>query len=88
MDNRSLSALTAAAPARQFAGNDKVPGQETSVQSPGQRGREVQVTGEAELCCPADRVSVRVSVGSSKESVPGATAGAQRRLEYILQSLR
>ncbi|XP_068197929.1 interleukin-1 receptor-associated kinase 1-binding protein 1 homolog isoform X2 [Antennarius striatus] len=41
--------------------------------SPGNRVREVQVTGSAEVCCPADRVSVRVSLCSSKESVNEVT---------------
>lgn len=80
MENQSLLALIPPAPGR--------PGPEAVVQSPGQRGREVQVTGEAELCCPADRASVRVRVGSSKGSVHEATIGVQRRLEYILQSIR
>ncbi|XP_026174417.1 interleukin-1 receptor-associated kinase 1-binding protein 1 homolog [Mastacembelus armatus] len=57
-------------------------------QSPGNPEREVQVTGTAEVCRPADRVSVRVSVGNSKESVNEVTNSVSRRLEYILQSLR
>ena len=52
------------------------------------RGREVQVTGTAEVCCPADRAAVRFSVGSSKESVNEATVSVSRRLEYILQAVR
>lgn len=88
MDNQSLFALIPPAPGRQFVINDKVQGQEMSLQSNSQRAREVQVTGEAEVCCPADRVSVMVSVGSSKESVNEATTSVQRRLEYILQSIR
>ncbi|XP_073349615.1 interleukin-1 receptor-associated kinase 1-binding protein 1 homolog [Pagrus major] len=54
----------------------------------GTRGREVQVAGTAEVCCPADRASVRVSVGSSKESVNEVTGSVSRRLEYILQAVR
>ncbi|XP_028294998.1 interleukin-1 receptor-associated kinase 1-binding protein 1 homolog [Gouania willdenowi] len=50
--------------------------------------REVQVTGTAEVSCPADRVSVRVSVCSSKESVSEVTGSVSRRLDYILQTLR
>lgn len=88
MENQSLFALIPPAPSRQVAINDKVQEQEMSLQSYNQRAREVQVTGEAEVCCPADRVSVRISVGSSKESVNEATTSVQRRLEYILQSIR
>lgn len=88
MDNQSLFAVIPPAPGRQFAINDKEQRQEMSLQSHSQRAREVQVTGEAEVCCPADRASVRVSVGSSKGSVNDATTSVQRRLEYILQSIR
>ncbi|XP_042359479.1 interleukin-1 receptor-associated kinase 1-binding protein 1 homolog [Plectropomus leopardus] len=74
-----------------FAGDEKEPGLEVRAvnrQSPGNRLREVQVTGTAEVCCPADRVSVRVSVSSSKESVNEVTGSVSRRLEYILQTVR
>ncbi|XP_067429449.1 interleukin-1 receptor-associated kinase 1-binding protein 1 homolog [Thunnus thynnus] len=92
MDNpsRVFAAIVPAA-GREFTGNEK--GQELEVravnrQSSGNRVREVQVTGTAEVCCPADRVSVRVSVGNSKESVNEVTNSVSRRLEYILQALR
>ncbi|XP_033846541.2 interleukin-1 receptor-associated kinase 1-binding protein 1 homolog [Periophthalmus magnuspinnatus] len=52
------------------------------------RPRELQVTGTAELCAPADRASVRVCVSSSKESVNEATNSVSRRLDYILQCVR
>lgn len=53
------------------------------------RLREVQVTGTAEVCSPADLASVRVTVGGgSKEKVNEATNSASRRLEYILQAVR
>ncbi|XP_051792573.1 interleukin-1 receptor-associated kinase 1-binding protein 1 homolog isoform X2 [Acanthochromis polyacanthus] len=52
------------------------------------RLRELQVTGTAEVCCPADRASLRVGVSSSKESLSEATSSVSRRLEYILQALR
>ncbi|XP_069014704.1 interleukin-1 receptor-associated kinase 1-binding protein 1 homolog [Embiotoca jacksoni] len=52
------------------------------------RPREVQVRGTAEARCPADRASVRVGVGSSKESVGEVSNSVSRRLEYILQALR
>eukprot|EP00064_Thunnus_orientalis_P012346 superscaffoldBa00001883_g12381 len=92
MDNpsRVFAAIVPAA-GREFTGSEK--GQELEVravnrQSSGNRVREVQVTGTAEVCCPADRVSVRVSVGNSKESVNEVTNSVSRRLEYILQALR
>lgn len=53
------------------------------------RRREVTVTGTAESCFPADRVSVRVSVGSStKDTANEATNSVSRRVGYILQTLR
>lgn len=55
---------------------------------PGNRGREIRVTGTAEVRCPADRAAVRVSVGNSKESVNEVSNSVTRRLDYILQSLR
>ncbi|XP_070705457.1 interleukin-1 receptor-associated kinase 1-binding protein 1 homolog [Pempheris klunzingeri] len=76
---------------RESAGNEEEEGLEVRTVnrlSPGNRVREVQVTGTAEVCCPADRASVRVSVGSSKESVSEVTASVSRRLEYILQAVR
>ncbi|KAM9783139.1 interleukin-1 receptor-associated kinase 1-binding protein 1 homolog [Neosynchiropus ocellatus] len=61
-------------------------------QEPGHRSgnpvRKVMVTGTAEVCYPADRATLRVSVGSSKDSVDLATSSVSRRLEYILQTLR
>ncbi|KAM8825818.1 interleukin-1 receptor-associated kinase 1-binding protein 1 homolog [Synchiropus picturatus] len=50
--------------------------------------RKVMVTGTAEVCYPADRATLRVSVGSSKDSVDLATSSVSRRVEYILQTLR
>ncbi|XP_063351595.1 interleukin-1 receptor-associated kinase 1-binding protein 1 homolog [Pelmatolapia mariae] len=76
---------------RELSGNEKEQGLEVravSRQSPGKCLREVQVTGTAEVRCQADRASVRVSVGNSKESVSEATHSVSRRLGYILQALR
>lgn len=92
MDNpsRVFAAILPAA-GREFTDNEKEKGLEVLAvnrQSPSNRVREVQVTGTAEVCCPADRVSVRVSVGNSKESVNEVTNSVSRRLEYILQALR
>ncbi len=92
MDSQSrVFAAILPATAREFAGNEKEQGLEVRAanrQSPGNRVREIQVTGTAEVRCPADRVSVRVSVGSSKESVNEVTNSVSRRLEYILQAVR
>ncbi|XP_019125408.2 interleukin-1 receptor-associated kinase 1-binding protein 1 homolog [Larimichthys crocea] len=87
---RVFAAVLPAA-AREFAGHDNEQGLDVRAvnrHSPGNRLREVQVTGTAEVCCPADRASLRVSVGSSKESVNDVTNSVSRRLEYILQAVR
>lgn len=64
-------------------------GDYTNTSNAAHRLREVQVTGTAEVRSPADRASVRVSVGSSsKEKVNEATNSVSRRLEYILQAFR
>ncbi|KAM4522836.1 interleukin-1 receptor-associated kinase 1-binding protein 1 homolog [Odontesthes bonariensis] len=76
---------------REFSGNEKEQGMEVRTvnrESSRNRLREVQVTGAAEVSCPADRVSVRVVVGNSKESVNDVTNSVSRRLEYISQTLR
>lgn len=52
------------------------------------RGRQVEVTGSAELCAPPDRAAVTVSLSSSKESAKDAANSVQRRLDYILHSAR
>lgn len=92
MDSQSrVYAAILPAAGREFAGNEKEQGlDERAVnrQSPGNRVREIQVTGTAEVRSPADRVSVRVSVGNSKESVNEVTNSVSRRLEYILQAVR
>nr|AKA66296.1 interleukin-1 receptor-associated kinase 1-binding protein [Siniperca chuatsi] len=88
--SRVFAAILPAA-GREFDGNEKEQGLEARAvtrQSPSNRVREVQVTGTAEVCCRADRVSVRVSVGNSKESVNEVTNSVSRRLEYILQAVR
>ncbi|MEQ2171251.1 hypothetical protein GOODEAATRI_008751 [Goodea atripinnis] len=64
--------LYAALPAAETGGKDKQQGLEVTAlqrESLGKPVREVQVTGVAEVSCPADRASVRVSVTSTKESV-------------------
>ncbi|XP_071779471.1 interleukin-1 receptor-associated kinase 1-binding protein 1 homolog [Centroberyx gerrardi] len=79
--------------ARDFAYNEKEQGLEGLAQvvhrqSHNNRVREVQVTGVAEICSPADRVTVRISVGNTKESVNDVRNSVSRRVEYILQTLR
>ncbi|MCI4387220.1 hypothetical protein PGIGA_G00071620 [Pangasianodon gigas] len=51
-------------------------------------GRQVEVTGSAELCVPPDRAAVSVAVSNSKESANDAANSVQRRLDYILHSAR
>lgn len=85
--------LVAVLPAagRELAGNERQHGLEVrTVNCPSSvnRVREVHVTGTAEVCCPADRASVRVGVRNSKESVDEVTNSVTRRLEYITQALR
>ncbi|MEQ2192539.1 hypothetical protein XENOCAPTIV_013215 [Xenoophorus captivus] len=83
--------LYAALPAAETGGKDKQQGLEVTAlqrESLGKPVREVQVTGVAEVSCPADRASVRVSVTSTKESVNEVTNSISRRLEYILQTIR
>ncbi|KAJ8008728.1 hypothetical protein DPEC_G00081430 [Dallia pectoralis] len=50
--------------------------------------RVVQVTGSAEISCPADRATVSVSVTNCKETVNDVANSISRRVEYILQTLR
>lgn len=89
MDNQSqLFTVIPPAPGRQAIINEKGKGPEIIPQSHSQRVREVHVTGTAEVCCPADRVSVRFRMGNSKESVSEVTNSVSRRLDYILQSIR
>ncbi|XP_061669003.1 interleukin-1 receptor-associated kinase 1-binding protein 1 homolog [Syngnathoides biaculeatus] len=54
----------------------------------GSQARELHVTGTAEVSQPADRASVRLSVGNSKATVNEVTSSVSRRLEYILQAIR
>ncbi|KAM4633756.1 interleukin-1 receptor-associated kinase 1-binding protein 1 homolog [Polymixia lowei] len=79
--------------AQDFAHNEKELGTETPAHLtvPPQSYdsvRQVHVTGVAETCCPADRVTVRLRVSNSKESVNDVSNSISRRLDYILQTLR
>ncbi|XP_069829600.1 interleukin-1 receptor-associated kinase 1-binding protein 1 isoform X1 [Dendropsophus ebraccatus] len=51
-------------------------------------GREVQVTGTAELSAAPDRARVCISLSSSKATAAEAKSSVLRRLEYIEQTLR
>ncbi|XP_038141942.1 interleukin-1 receptor-associated kinase 1-binding protein 1 homolog [Cyprinodon tularosa] len=83
--------LFATLPAAETRSKDKQQSLEAAVvrrEGVGKPVREVQVSGVAEVSCPADRATVRVSVSSSKESVNEVTNSISRRLEYILQTIR
>ncbi|XP_035534022.1 interleukin-1 receptor-associated kinase 1-binding protein 1 homolog [Morone saxatilis] len=90
--SRVFAAVLPAA-GRELAGNENE--QEVDVRAVSRpsnrasnRARELQVSGAAEVCCPADRVSVRVGMCNSKDSVNEVTNSVSRRLEYILQTVR
>lgn len=51
-------------------------------------GKQVEVTGNAEVCVPPDRAAVSVSVSNRKESAKDAANSVQRRLDYILHTGR
>ncbi|XP_067841036.1 interleukin-1 receptor-associated kinase 1-binding protein 1 homolog [Heptranchias perlo] len=50
--------------------------------------REVQVSASAEVSAPPNRARVYVLVSSSKEAVAQAKCSVNRRLDYIVQSVR
>ncbi|XP_027896143.1 interleukin-1 receptor-associated kinase 1-binding protein 1 homolog isoform X2 [Xiphophorus couchianus] len=78
--------IFAAVPAAETDGKDKQQGLEvTCLNKP---VREVQVTGVAEVSCPADRAWLLVSVTSTKDSINEVTNSISRRLEYIFQTIR
>ncbi|XP_068021254.1 interleukin-1 receptor-associated kinase 1-binding protein 1 [Melanerpes formicivorus] len=51
-------------------------------------GREVHVSGSAELSAGPDRARVSLRLGSRKEAAGAARSSVARRLEYIAQSAR
>ncbi|XP_007544997.2 interleukin-1 receptor-associated kinase 1-binding protein 1 homolog [Poecilia formosa] len=78
--------IFAALPAAETDDKDKQQGLElTCLNKP---VREVQVTGVAEVSCPADRAWLLVSVTSTKDSINEVTNSISRRLEYISQTIR
>ncbi|NWS99198.1 IKBP1 protein, partial [Mionectes macconnelli] len=85
-------ALPAPPPARVFAELDTAPapapaplGRSGPLALP---GREVHVSGSAELSARPDRARVSLRLGSRKEAAGAARSSVSRRLEYIAHSAR
>ncbi|KAM9636716.1 interleukin-1 receptor-associated kinase 1-binding protein 1 isoform 1-T1 [Morphnus guianensis] len=74
-------ALPSPPPARVFAELLPAP-------APAPSGREVHVSGSAELSAGPDRARVSLRLGSRKEAAGAARSSVARRLEYIAQSAR
>ncbi|NXH16142.1 IKBP1 protein, partial [Bucco capensis] len=89
-------ALPALPPARVFA--ELVPAQAPSSilipkpavrdSPPAPSGREVHVSGSAELSAGPDRARVSLRLGSRKDAAGAARSSVARRLQYIAQSAR
>ncbi|NXX78388.1 IKBP1 protein, partial [Urocolius indicus] len=84
-------ALPAPPPARVFA--ELIPAQIPSPSpSPARRvgppGREVHVSGSAELCAAPDRARVSLRLSSRKGEAAAARSSVSRRLRYIAHSAR
>ncbi|XP_030303684.1 interleukin-1 receptor-associated kinase 1-binding protein 1 isoform X2 [Calypte anna] len=83
-------ALPAPLPARLFA--ELVPAQtQTPTPTgvpPAPPGREMHVSGSAELSAGPDRARVSLRLGSRKEEAGAARSSVARRLEYIAQTAR
>ncbi|XP_061316417.1 interleukin-1 receptor-associated kinase 1-binding protein 1 isoform X1 [Pezoporus flaviventris] len=88
-------ALSAPAPSRVFA--ELVPAQAPTPLTPAQAGRggpsapsgrEVHVSGSAELSAGPDRARVSARLSSRKEAAGAARSSVTRRLEYIAQTAR
>ncbi|XP_065537459.1 interleukin-1 receptor-associated kinase 1-binding protein 1 isoform X2 [Lathamus discolor] len=88
-------ALPAQAPSRVFA--ELVPARAPTPLTPAQTGRggapappgrEVHVSGSAELSAGPDRARVSVRLSSRKEAAGAARSSVTRRLEYIAQAAR
>ncbi|XP_069660810.1 interleukin-1 receptor-associated kinase 1-binding protein 1 isoform X2 [Haliaeetus albicilla] len=78
-------ALPSPPPARVFAELLPAP---APVPAPAPSGREVHVSGSAELSAGPDRARVLLRLGSRKEAAGAARSSVARRLEYIAQSAR
>ncbi|GAB0186149.1 interleukin-1 receptor-associated kinase 1-binding protein 1 [Grus americana] len=85
-------ALSAPPPARVFA--ELVPAQAQASAPAGcggppvPSGREVHVSGSAELSAAPDRARVSLRLGSRKDAAGAARSSVARRLEYLVQSAR
>ncbi|XP_015476785.1 interleukin-1 receptor-associated kinase 1-binding protein 1 isoform X2 [Parus major] len=80
----------APAPSRVFAELDLAPSPvpEGRVGTPVLPGREVHVSGSAELSARPDRARVSMRLGSRKEAAAEARSSVSRRLQYIAHSAR
>lgn len=78
-------ALPSPPPARVFAELLPAP---VPAPAPAPSGREVHVSGSAELSAGPDRARVSLRLGSRKEAAGAARSSVARRLEYIAQSAR
>ncbi|NXH48054.1 IKBP1 protein, partial [Dicaeum eximium] len=64
------------------------PAPQGRVGSPALPGREVHVSGSAELSARPDRARVSLRLGSRKEAAEAARSSVSRRLQYIAHSAR
>ncbi|XP_029859431.1 interleukin-1 receptor-associated kinase 1-binding protein 1 isoform X2 [Aquila chrysaetos chrysaetos] len=80
-------ALPSPPPARVFAELLPAPAA-APASAPAPSGREVHVSGSAELSAGPDRARVSLRLGSRKEAAGAARSSVARRLEYIAQSAR
>ncbi|NWW25551.1 IKBP1 protein, partial [Falcunculus frontatus] len=78
----------ASPPSRVFAELDLAPAPEGRVGPAALPGREVHVSGSAELSARPDRARVSLRLGSRKEAAVAARSSVSRRLEYIAHSAR
>ncbi|NXX27858.1 IKBP1 protein, partial [Nicator chloris] len=80
----------AAPPSRVFAELDLAPSPvpEGRVGPPALAGREVHVSGSAELSARPDRARVSLRLGSRKEAAEAARSSVSRRVQYIAHTAR
>ncbi|NWV53003.1 IKBP1 protein, partial [Daphoenositta chrysoptera] len=78
----------APSPSRVFAELDLARVSEGRVEPAALPGREVHVSGSAELSARPDRARVSVRLGSRKEAAVAARSSVSRRLQYITHSAR
>ncbi|XP_058657496.1 interleukin-1 receptor-associated kinase 1-binding protein 1 [Ammospiza nelsoni] len=75
-------------PSRVFAELDLAPSPEGRVGPAALPGREVHVSGSAELSARPDRARVSLRLGSRKEAAVAARSSVSRRLQYIAHTAR